>query len=210
MPRSSPPCAPDTRTAGTSAGRDETASRPSGIFEHRVDGLDDERSMVAHHLVAGSKGGPTLDRDGQVLQTIRVERVAVPAAAVEFESDDAVDDDVDAATIARADSGLGVDPVPQMDEGHPHDALEEALAPGIGPVDDAPHVSRSLREGLVQSDDREVTAGQRPVQQGDRLVERCGHDGVHQRGSKGHRPGRPVCVVHRVVVVVGVTGRCPW
>ncbi|MBD8538370.1 hypothetical protein [Frigoribacterium sp. CFBP 8751] len=71
-----------------------------------MDGLDDERSMVAHHLVTGPKGGPTLDRDGQVLQTIRVERVVVPAAAVEFESDDAVDDDVDATTVPRADSGL--------------------------------------------------------------------------------------------------------
>ncbi|WP_157485680.1 MULTISPECIES: hypothetical protein [unclassified Frigoribacterium] len=170
-----------------------------------MDGLDDERSMVAHHLVTGSKGDPTLDRDGQVLQAICVERVAVPAAAVEFEGDDAVDDDVDAATVPRADPGLRLDPVPQTDEGHPHDALDEALASGVGPVDDASHVGRGPREGLVQSDDREVTAGQCPVQQGDRLVERCGHDGVHQRGSQGYGPGRPVGVVHRVFVVAGVT-----
>ncbi|WP_143048706.1 hypothetical protein [Frigoribacterium sp. MCBA15_019] len=172
-----------------------------------MDGLDDERSMVAHHLVTGSKGGPTLDRDGQVLQPICVERVAVPAAAVEFEGDDTVDDDVDATTIPRADPGLRLDPVSQTDERHPHDALDEALAPSVGPVDDAPHVGRCPRKGLVQSDDREVTAGQRPVQQGDRLVERCGHDGVHQSGSKGYGPGRPACVVHRVFVLVGVTGR---
>lgn len=165
--------------------------------------------MVAHHLVTGSKGGPTLDRDGQVLQAIRIERVAVPAAPVEFEGDDAVDDDVDAATVPRADPGLRLDPVTQTDEGHPHDALDEALASGVGPVDDASHVGRSPREGLVQSDDREVTAGQRPVQQGDRLVERCCHDGIHQRRSKGYSPGRTVGVVHRVFVLVGVTGRRP-
>ena len=165
--------------------------------------------MVAHHLVARSKGGSSLDRDREVLQTVRVERVAVPPAPVEFEGDDTVDDDVDAAEVLRADPGLGLDAVPQVGERHPHDALDEALAPWVGPVDDAPHIRGSLGEGHVQSGDREVTARQRPVQEGDGLVERSHRHGVHQSGADGNGPGRTPCVLRSVFVVIRRTGHRP-
>lgn len=89
-----------------------------------------------------------LTRDGEVFGAIGFERVGVKGVAVDLDTQDPIDDEVDRTAALHTDLRLHV--VPVGDEANPADALEEALRLCIRPGDDAAGVGRQGARDLVE------------------------------------------------------------